>query len=154
MEPRSFPEAGGVAGPSGSGRPGVTMCSYSRWMGVAYSAEKLNERLSHLGTSMPREHHKALIRFRLGCWDLEVSRLARASEHRPRAERTCRVCQGGGVEDERHVLLECPCYAQLRQRVGLPVDREMHEIMLNFEQAKLGGFLWLVHRARRIALGN
>ena len=120
---------------------------------MAYSAEKPKERLSHLGSSMPREHHRALVRFRLGCWDLDVSRLARGPDRRLRAW-LCRVCQGGNVEDERHVLLECPRYAQLRQGAGIPIDRDMREIMLTFEQPKLGGFLWFVHRARRIALGN
>ncbi len=40
------------------------------------------------------------MRFRLGCWELEVNR----PNGRERAARTCRLCATGAVEDELRVL--------------------------------------------------
>lgn len=152
QDPRSFPEAAGIGG-AGPGR-GVTACRYSKWMGVVYSAGKPKDKVSHAGVSMPREHHKALMRFRLGCWDLEVYRLAHGPGRKPRAERTCRVCGGNEVEDEYHVLMECQVYAPLRQGAGLPTERGMQDIMRTADQAKLGSLLWLIQRVRKAHLGG
>ncbi|PNH10459.1 hypothetical protein TSOC_002809 [Tetrabaena socialis] len=51
-------------------------------------------------TALSSSAARLMMRFRLGCWPLEVNRpeTGVAREHR------------GVVEDERHVLLECPEY--------------------------------------------
>jgi hypothetical protein len=46
------------------------------------------------------------MRFRLGCWVLQVNR----PNGRERAARTCRLCACGAVEDELHVFMEGPAY--------------------------------------------
>jgi hypothetical protein len=151
-DPRGFPEYADRAGARGAG---VTACRYLKWMGVAYTAQDHKLKLSHLRASMPRKHHTALMRFRLGRWDLEVSRLARGPGRRPRAERICRVCSTqGAVEDELHVLIECPVYEPLRRAVNVPADPDMREVMTKIDQCKLGNLLYQVQVLRKERLRN
>ena len=83
-------------------QPGVKMCRHARWMGK----EK------HLKGYIPRKLQTSLMRFRLCVWDIEVNRPG----GRDRADRWCRVCMDrSAVEDEKHVLLECPEYAVERE---------------------------------------
>ncbi|GLC60471.1 hypothetical protein PLESTB_001617100 [Pleodorina starrii] len=151
-DPRNFPEyeEGGV----GRGAPGVTACRYLKWMGVAYSYSDHKRTLDHLKVCMPRKHHTALMRFRLGRWDLDVSRFARGPGRKPRAERICRVCHGGSVEDELHVLMECPGYTPLREATGFPMGSSMVDVMGTFDSAKLGSLLSQIQKARIELLGS
>ena len=150
VDPRVFPESA----PRGadSGKPGVTACRYQMWMGVEYDAAEHRVKLAHLRASMPRAVHITLMRFRLGCWDLDVSRFARQPGRKPRGERTCRVCGGTEVEDEMHVFLECPAYEPLRRAVGLPRTANMRNIMKSFDVMKLGNLLTQIYRARKESL--
>ncbi len=68
---------------------------------------------------------------------------------KPRAERTCRVCNSSSVEDEKHVLMECPAYEPLRRAVGFPEDMNMFEVMMTWDQVKLGGLLAQIQKARK-----
>ncbi len=97
-------------------------------------------------------HHTALMRFRLGCLcgtlmcrPLHANRYIR----KPRAERTCRVCNSSSVEDEKHALMECPAYEPLRRAVGFPEDMDMFEVLMTWDQVKLGGLLAQIQRARK-----
>ena len=146
MDPRVFPEF--AAGDIDRGKPGVTVCRYSNWMGVAYAPD---EHTKKLRACMPRKHHTTLMRFRLGCWDLDVSRFARRPR-KPRVERTCRVCRGDMVEDEFHVLMECPVYEPLRRAVDFPTGQDMQVVMTTWDQVKLGNLLAQIQRARTESL--
>ncbi len=44
-------------------------------------------------TSLPQSLHRVLVRFRLGCWELEFNR----PNDRERAMRTCKLCACGTV---------------------------------------------------------
>jgi hypothetical protein len=102
---------------------------------------------------MPRAVHTTLMCFRLDCWDLDVSRFMRQPGCKSRGERTCRrVCGGTEVEDELHVLLECPAYEPLRRAVGLPRRENMRSIMASFDAMKLGNLLTQIYRARKETL--
>ncbi len=122
-------------------------------MGVEYDAAEHRVKLAHLMASMPRAVHTTLMRFRLGCWDLDVSRFARQPGRKPRGERTCRMCGGTEVEDELHVLLECPAYEPLRRAVGLPIGENMRSIIASFDVMKLGNLLTQIYRIRKETLG-
>lgn len=91
---------------------------------------------------MSRGKMRSLACFRLAAHDLEVEtrkwerREGEGTRQRvslPRAERLCRLCEGG-VGDELHVVAECPAYAAVRRR---------HAHL--FED--LGGWQQVVHRA-------
>ena len=52
----------------------------------------------------------------------------------------CRLCDTISVEDEHHVLLDCPAYASLRSEFQVP-SGEMKTVMLSFDQSRLALFL-------------
>ena len=132
-------------------QPGVKMCRYKHWMGYTASRDHKHG-VGHVGIYIPRRQHVALMRFRLGCWDLEANRPAIGGSHRPREQRVCRMCNAGAVEDEQHVLLECVAYAELRSATQLPAD-SMISIMLDFNPSKLAYLLYAIqsHRATSLA---
>ena len=86
-------------------RPSVAVCKHKCWMGEA----------AHLKEYLPASLLAALLRFRVCAQELEVNRAA----GRPRAERICRMCAAGVVEDEKHFLLECDAYSMLRAAYGI-----------------------------------
>ena len=133
-------------------QPGVKMCRYRQWMG--YDANRGSKRgVGHVAIYIPRRHHVALMRFRLGCWDLEANRSVSGGSHRPRQQRVCRMCSSGAVEDEQHVLLECTAYAELRVVAQLP-EHSMKDIMLGFDQPKLAHLLFAIQSYRASSLAT
>ena len=145
VDPRCFP----------LNASGVKSCRYANWMGLPFKAGDQVQWLAHTKTVMPAAKHQLLMRFRLGCWELEVNR----PNGRTRAERTCRVCgDNAAVEDELHVLCECPCYERLRLQYEGSIrfsevgTRGMRAIMLESPPSELASFLHDVWTARRIML--
>jgi hypothetical protein len=59
---------------------------------------------------------KALARFRLGCNVLEVVKGRWARPPIAFADRVCRCCESGAVDDESHFLLKCPALEGVRCR--------------------------------------
>ena len=82
------------------------------------------------------------------CWDLEVNR----PQGRERGCRTCRVCgDQQAVEDELHVLCECPAYEPIRDRYESDLrfkERVMSSIMVEAPPVALASFLDEVWRQR------
>lgn len=151
-DPRDFPESGGRQ--TSQGAPGVKMCRYVQWMGLPQKDPMVEKgRLAHMGQYVTYTHLIALIRFRLGCWDLEVNRPKAGNLYRPRAQRVCRMCGCGNVEDEKHVLLECASYASLRQASGIAGD-DMKRVMLKTTAEKLAAFLYAAMTLRSRALNS
>ena len=48
----------------------------------------------------------------------------------PRDERLCLLCDLGDVEDQHHLLLDCPAYTQERARFGREIGRSVQTITL------------------------
>jgi hypothetical protein len=62
---------------------------------------------------------RELTRFRLGAHGLQVTKAAWASGgNMDRINRLCKCCSMGIVEDEVHLIFECPLYDDIRQRFG------------------------------------
>ena len=60
---------------------------------------------------------RTLVRFRLGAHGLQVVTAVRSKAgHVKRADRLCRCCSMQVVEDEFHVVFECPLYNEVRLR--------------------------------------
>ncbi len=91
----------------------VKACRYHNRMGVT-PCEGLRPRRDGRPT-LPQNLHRVLVRFRLGCWELEVNR---PNNDHERAVSTCRLGVCGAVEDELHVFMECPAYDSLRAKCG------------------------------------
>jgi exonuclease III len=120
-------------------KPGIKMCRHVRWMGAT----------THLKGYIPPKEHVSLLRFRLCVWALEVNRPG----GRPRADRWCRVCgDRHAVEDEKHVLMECSAYEDLRSELfGASTPETMQEAMAHADQRALARLVHAI-RARRTAL--
>ena len=106
---------------------------------------------AHAEAPLPQNLHRVLMRFRLGCWELEVNR----PNGRERAARTCRLCACGAVEDELHVFMECPAHDSLRARYGSDLGfqgRSMRTIMTEAPQLALASFLSEIWETRHVAL--
>ncbi|EFJ40655.1 hypothetical protein VOLCADRAFT_108067 [Volvox carteri f. nagariensis] len=63
-DPRVFP----------IGITGAKACRYMNWMGAAPSRGARLDWLEHTKGTMPQRLHHVLMRFQLGCWELEVNR--------------------------------------------------------------------------------
>jgi hypothetical protein len=107
---------------------GFSRFTYMNW----FAAEEW-VRNEHWSTHLhKREHINAVAQIRLGSHWLDIQQGRMARPRRPRNMRCCKHC-AGIVEDEAH-LLECPGYADLRQRFGIdtcinPSDRLMRDFM-------------------------
>jgi hypothetical protein len=109
---------------------GVRMCMFHHWfVDEETGYDHLNDRgtktfAGHLSNPHVSTHDfRILMRFRTGGWHLAVNtgRFNNISRH----ERLCEHCRGNGddaVEDERHVLMQCPRYQHIRTRFAALFD--------------------------------
>jgi len=101
-------------------------------------------------------HHRVLARLRAGCWPLAVN--SGRMQKVPRGERVCGHCRLNlnlqQVEDERHVLLECPKYDPIRARYHDLLDPAARSgwsvkgLLSYASQTRLASFLFAVHKTR------
>jgi len=119
-------------------QPGVKMCRYKHWMGLP----------KHGSGYISPKQHVTLMRFRMCVWPLAVNR----PHGRERSARWCRVCGNRqAVEDECHVLLDCPAYANIRLKLwdlGVTPGDRMIEIMGVKDQRGLARVLDDIRRCR------
>ena len=66
----------------------------------------------------------------------------------PRNMRICTTCQNGAIEDEKHLLFECPTYAELRNKNEIPAQYVYIKELLNTKPSKLANFLAQAYRVR------
>ena len=118
--------------PSDGKQPGLHMSKYKHWMGLGFEGHAPPMLHSHITTPMAFGLQRKLMRFRLCCWPLEANR----SHHIPREQRICRMCNKA-VEDERHVLLDCEAYDEIRESYGLARSTDMRTVMREWDQVKL-----------------
>ena len=67
---------------------------------------------TYITTIMPLHHRQNLAMLRFGCLPIEIE-LGRRN-NTPLEMRLCKQCNMNCIEDERHLLLECPLYDDLR----------------------------------------
>ena len=137
--------------PSDSMQPGIHMAKYKHWMGLSFERSAPMRLAPHATCVIPYEAHRCLIRFRLCCWPLAANR----NHHLPRSERKCCLCNDG-IEDERHVLLTCEAYANIRAKHGLNGTADMKSVMQSTDQRVLASLLrdvW-TRRSELLRLSN
>ena len=88
--------------------PGVKLCTYRRW----FSRPAHQVCPVYWEVPMSTAKLQRILRFRMGSHllPIEQGRHLRLPRHR----RVCRLCHTGALGDERHMLLECPALADLR----------------------------------------
>ncbi len=67
---------------------------------------------SYVTTIMPFHHRQKIAMLRLGCLPIQIE-LGRRS-NTPLDSRICKLCNQGCIEDEVHLLLQCPLYDDIR----------------------------------------
>jgi hypothetical protein len=86
---------------------GVRRRTYALWF-WAPGQRPAHNRINHM-------HRRSLLLFRLGAHDLNVVTGARVRGISiPRLQRVCRCCRMDVVEDEAHLVFECPHYEVIR----------------------------------------
>ncbi|GIL47073.1 hypothetical protein Vafri_3898 [Volvox africanus] len=129
---------------SDGGKPGVKMCRHMHWMGMPH----------HDASYIPMPVYTSLLRFRLGAWALEVNR----PNGRLREQRWCCVCNNAdSVEDEYHVVMECPAYTEMRAgfaELGMGQSSNMLQIMSMQDQLGLARIIHSIHMRRSLSMGR
>ena len=96
--------------------PGVKLCTYRRWFSPAHQVCPV-----YWEVPMSTAKLQRILRFRMGSHllPIEQGRHLRLPRHR----RVCRLCHTGALGDERHMLLECPALADLRDEYSPSVAK-------------------------------
>ena len=87
----------------------VKLATYSAW----FDSGAWLKRPKYLYFDFPAAATCLYIRFRLGSHNLQVE-LGRFQHCRPRADRICERCAQGVLDDERHLIFECPAFEHFR----------------------------------------
>ena len=128
------------------------MSRYKHWMGLSFEGGEAPLWAPHCKCFIPRALHQRLMSFRLCSWPLQVNKPYAYGTVVPRSDRFCPSCNLQLVEDERHVLLECPRYADDREEFGYSTvcsDSDMCTIMRDVDmQLSLARLLDKIWRKR------
>ena len=113
-------------------------------------------------------HLMSLMRFRLGVSDLEVVRGRWRRKSKASGGRACRWCVDadrnvqpagcvGWIEDEQHVLLECPRYVRVRQRFSQLFEAacsDMRTLLSHKQQAVVAAVVHAVLNIHKLPVNN
>ena len=120
LRPRTCPSAG------------AKLCTYCRWFSRPGPVSEPYFELPLSSRNMRR-----LFRFRLSAHSLpiEVGRRLKGNNNTPvpRFARTCPLCPGRHVGDERHLVFECPAFAHIRRQ---------HAQIYRNSQSTMRLFMW------------
>ena len=101
----------------------VTWSTYENWFSaVPFSEQDMNQPSSWISefisasSSITSAHVGSMLRFKLAAHDLQIC--AGRWQGQARGQRICSRCQMQQVEDEFHMVFECPFYDALRERFG------------------------------------
>ena len=95
---------------------GSTTTKFAYYLHCIRGDLPLNQPSPHLLEVSDCKHRISLSRFRTSCHDLRIEReryLPQALKA-PRHERTCLQCASACIEDESHMIFQCPIYDDLR----------------------------------------
>ena len=109
--------------------PGVKLCTHRRW----FSRPAHQVCPVYWEVPMSTAKLQRILRFRMGSHLLpsEQGRHLRLPRHR----RVCRLCHTGALGDGRHMLLECPALADLRDEYS-PLVAECSGVMARLVWAR------------------
>jgi len=118
--------------PRADSLPGGTRMAttYHAWMAVPWRGDGRPPLPHYLSGRLPADVMRDVARFRLSSHYLKVE-TGRWHEI-PRRDRVCDMCGLGQVQDEHHVLLECPVMADIRGRFDSVLDfagGDVHKLM-------------------------
>ena len=109
--------------------PGVKLCTYRRW----FSRPAHQVCPVYREVPMSTAKLQRILIFRMGSHLLPIEQGCRL--RLPRHRRVCRLCHTGALDDERHMLLECPALADLRDEYS-PLVAECSGVMARLVWAR------------------
>ena len=105
----------------------VRLTTYHRWFGK----DSWGRRPSYLYFKTSAQRCSTFMRFKLGSHDLGIE-LGRWKHRVPRFERVCRRCDMHELDDERHMIFDCPVFEHLRRAHRHLFGRDVDLSMRNF----------------------
>jgi hypothetical protein len=122
---------------------GRKLVVYDKWIATSWDKDLRPPLPQYLGLALPSEVLRNVARFRTSSHRLRVetgrwSNLAWS-------DRKCGQCDLGAVQDERHVLLECPAFADIRSKFNELLKAcgdQMHALMVSDNSKQVA---WFVH---------
>ena len=127
-------------------RCGRKLVTYEQWMSMPWEREAKPPLPPYLNLSLPKNVRRDMARFRMSSHHLhvETGRWQGAPVH----DRICALC-GGPVQDEKHVLLECEAFVNVRGEYhDLLADcgGDMKDLLNNGCANQIA---WLVHKCMK-----
>jgi hypothetical protein len=91
----------------------IKLCTYHNWFAYPLPGDGTKWKMApHLmNTNIPYQHMVALTRFRTSNHNLSIESKRHCKGRVPRSHRLCAYCHAG-VQDEHHVVFECPTCLQ------------------------------------------
>ena len=88
------------------------------------------------------------VRFKLSCHELGIE-LGRWKDRKPRRDRVCTLCDCGALDDEMHMVYECPALEPVRDQFPhfFEGSQDMRRLFAHKDQTSLVRF---VHRCFRL----
>ena len=118
---------------------------------------------AYVTVDIPRNHRRTLAQFRAGSLPLAIETGRFAKPPIPLHERSCKYCTAGVVEDEKHFLMQCELYNDLRVDIfykaslyipefNIMNDEEKFLHILTYQsfQSTLAYFLFKFYSRRKI----
>jgi hypothetical protein len=113
-------------GPRSTGIVNRKLVTYEHWFGIEREKEGKPPTPQYLRCSLPHTVIRNMARFRLSSHNLNVE-TGRYNGVRW-DNRVCELCGSGQVQDEQHVVFECPGTSRLRDKHGSVMDRAGGEL--------------------------
>jgi hypothetical protein len=135
------------------------LCRYIKWfydgtfgVHVPHPTRHTRTFAAHLrSTEIPPSRYRVLARLRAGCWPIAVN--SGRFDGIERSQRFCEYCVATGhehVEDEMHVVMECPKFSGIRARFGqlFPDGADINRVVNHADQRQVAEFAFAVHELR------
>ena len=149
-----------AAGVKGGGDPrsiadddneGVKMSTYAAWF--APKSDRPDTWMNFTAHLNKQREIQTVARFRMGAHNLDIESRRWGPDRTARSCRICKYCNMGKVEDEKHVIAECPAYEC--ERESFMADDHGYDMnnMMNGDGSKghwtaVARFLMAIHRVR------
>lgn len=126
----------------------VTLATYREWMTASVDAPAPYIRHQQYVDPV---YMSSLIRFRMGSHQLRI--VTGRWDKTPRHARLCRFC-AEGIEDERHVLVECRYYQNARSCAAQLFENAscMRDVMAHKQQHKVAKLIYRIDEQRQALL--
>ncbi|MES9882132.1 MAG: reverse transcriptase family protein [Sedimenticola sp.] len=141
----------------------------NQWRDDILASPKLRTYITHktelgaenyLDRFMTLRQRSALARFRCGSFPLAIELGRYRRPVTPVENRLCRVCDARLVEDEKHFLVQCGAYSEVRRRHLGTVDNSVDskeqycKVMLDIDPRKIAKYIIDAYELRNIRLAD